>query len=114
MFCFVEGLGACAGIAIGIGLSRALEYSVGVRVGLSLGALHCARRRLVMKQPLDGLWSGRAAPRVGRRAPDLLLELRDLHRAWPAMSSTAGAEQGGSGRGDEEANIGGPPDGCTR
>jgi hypothetical protein len=50
VFCFVEGLGTRDGVTIGIGLSRALECSVGVRVGLSLGVLHCAWRRLVMKQ----------------------------------------------------------------
>ena len=85
MFCFVEGLATRDGVTIGIGLSRALECSVSVGVGLSLGVLDCAGRRLVMKQPLDGLWSGRAVPRAGRCVPDPLLELRDLHRAWPAM-----------------------------
>ena len=114
VFCFVEGLATRDGVTIGIGLSRALECSVSVRVGLSLGVLHCAGRRLVMKQPVDGLWSGRAVPRAGRCVPDPLLELRDLHRAWPAMGSAAGAEQRGAGRGDEEADIGGPPDGLTR
>ena len=102
MFCFVEGLATRDGVTIGIGLSRALECSVSVSVGVgpSLGVLDCAGRRLVMKQPLDGLWSGRAVPRAGRCVPDPLLELRDLHRAWPAMGSAAGAEQGGAGRGE--------------
>jgi hypothetical protein len=87
VFCFVEGLATRDGVTIGIGLSRALECSVSVGVGLSLGVLDCAGRRLVMKQPLDGLWSGRAVPGAGRCVPDPLLELRDLRRAWPAMAA---------------------------
>jgi hypothetical protein len=67
---------------------RALERSIGVCDGFALGVLYRARCRLVMKLRLDGLWS---------RSPNLLLELRDLRRACPAMGSVAGAcREGGA------------------
>ena len=53
VFCFVEGLATRDGVTIGIGLSRALECSIGVRGGLSLGVLHRAGRWLMMKLRRD-------------------------------------------------------------
>jgi hypothetical protein len=77
--------------AASIGLSRALERSFGVCDGFALGVLHRARCRLVMKLRLGRLWSRRPA------SPNLLLELRDLRRACPAMGSVAGAcREGGA------------------
>ena len=76
---------------------RALERSIGVCDGFALGVLHRARCRLVMKLCLDGLRSRRSA------SPNLLLELRDLRRACPAIGSVAGAcREGGA-----ESNCGG-------
>jgi hypothetical protein len=72
-----------------------------------------ALRRASVGDEAAPRWSGRAVPRAGRCVPDPLLELRDLHRAWPAVGSAAGAEQGGAGRGDEEVDIGEPPDGLS-
>jgi len=112
--CVVESPAARVGATVGIGLSRALECRAGVRDGLSLGTLHRAGRRLVMKQPVDGLWSGGAAPGARRRVLDLQLEPRDLPRAWPAIGSAAAAEQSCTGRDDEEADIGRAPNGFTR
>jgi hypothetical protein len=68
-------------------VSHLLERSIGVCDGFALGVLHRARCRLVMKLRLDGLWS--------RRPPNLLLELRDLRRACPAMRCVAGAGREG-------------------
>src|SRR5580692_7422033 len=103
VFCFVERLGAGGRVTIGIGLSRALQYGGGIRIGLALGVAHSLGRRLVMKLRLDGLGSGWAAFCAGRCVPDLSLKLLDLRCAWPAMGSAAAAKQSGSGRRDEEA-----------
>jgi hypothetical protein len=55
-----------------------------------------------MKLRLDGLWSRRSA------SPNLLPELRDLHRACPAMGSVAGeCREGGV-----ENNCGGKRNLC--
>jgi hypothetical protein len=48
VLCFVEGLSTRDGVTIGISLSRALECSDSVFLGLPLRKLHCAGRRLVM------------------------------------------------------------------
>ena len=102
----VKCLGASNGATIEICLARSVERDGGVQVGFPLGILHCIARRLVMKQPDNGLWSGRAARRTGCRELDLSLELYDLPGARPAMRGPAAAEHG---RDEEDAHIGTPP-----
>ena len=111
---FVKCLGAGDRATIDIGLTRSVERRGGVRIGFALGVLHCIGRRLMMKQPHNGLWGGGAALRAGSSVLDLSLELRDLQGARAAMRSAAAAEHAGPGRGDEEAYISAPPDGLAR
>ena len=105
----IKCLGAGDRATFDIGLTRSVERRGSVRIGLALGVLHSIGRRLMMKQPLNGLWGGGAALRAGSRVPDLSLELRDLKVARAATRSAAPAEHGGTGRGDEEAYISAPP-----
>ena len=102
----VKCLGASNGATIEICLARSVERDRGVQVGFLFGILNHIGRRLVMKQPRDGLWSGRTARRTGRRELDLSLELCDLPGARPAMRGSAEAERG---RGDKDAHISTPP-----
>ena len=97
-----------------IGLTRLVERRGSVRICFALGVLHSIGRRLMMKQPPNGLWGGGAALRAGSRVPDLSLELRDLHGARAAIRSVAAAEHAGTGRGDDKAHISAPPDGLAR
>ena len=76
---FVKCLGTGDRATIDIGLTRSVERRGSVQIGLALGILHSIGRRLMMKQPLNGLWGGGAALRAECRVPDLSLELRDLH-----------------------------------
>lgn len=64
-FCLAERLAARNRVAVAIGLSRALDYRIGVRVGLALGVLHCFGRRLVMKLRRHRLRCRRTAFRAG-------------------------------------------------
>jgi hypothetical protein len=111
VFRFIEGLHARDGATIGVGLSRSVERRDGVRVGGALGVLHYLRRRLVMKLRRNGLWSGWAALPYGRRVTNLAIKLRDLLRAWAAMSGAATADDGDTRRDDQQADVGGPPNG---
>jgi hypothetical protein len=105
---FIKCLGAGDRATFDIGLTRSVERRGSVRIGLALGVLHSIGRRLMMKQPLNGLWGGGAALRAGSRVPDLSLELRDLKVARAATRSAAPAEHGGTRHGDEEAYISAP------
>jgi hypothetical protein len=109
MFPFTECCDARNGAATGIGLSCTVERRRGARLGLALGVSHRVRCRLMMKLRRNGLGSRRAALLAGCRVPDLPLKLRDLHRARPAISNPAAAKHSNTGRGDEQANIGGWP-----
>ena len=98
----VKCLGASNGATIDIGLARSIKRDDGIQVGFPLGILHYIGRRLVMKQPGNGLWSGRAARRTGLRELDLSLELRDLGGARPAMRGATAAE---NRRADEDGHT---------
>jgi hypothetical protein len=103
---FVKRLGASNGATTEICLARSVEHNGGVQVGFPFGILNHIGRRLVMKQPRNGLWSGRTARRTGCRELDLSLELCDLPGARPAMRGSAEAKRG---RGDKDAHISTPP-----
>ena len=60
-----SALGAEDRATIDIGLMRSVERRGGVRIGLALGVLHSIRRRLMMKQPPNGLWGVGSALRAG-------------------------------------------------
>jgi hypothetical protein len=103
---FVKRLGASNGATIEICLPRSVGHDGGVQVCFPFGILNHIGRRLVMKQPRNGLWSGRTACRTGCRELDLSLELCDLPGARPATRGSAEAERG---RGDKDAHISTPP-----
>ena len=92
---FVKCLGAGDRATIDIGLTRSVERRGSVRIGLALGILHSIGRRLMMKQPPNGLWGGGAALRAGSSVLDLSLELGDckvhgpLCAALPPQSTLA-------------------------
>jgi len=111
---FIKCLGAGDRATFDIGLTRSVERRGSVRIGLALGVLHSIGRRLMMKQPPNGLWGGGAALQAGCSVLDLSLELRDVQGARAAMRSTAAAEHAGTGRGDDKAHISAPPDGLAR
>jgi hypothetical protein len=83
-----------------IDLTRLVERRGSVRICFALGDLHSIGRRLMMKQPPNGLRGGGTGFRVGSRVRDLSFELRDLQGARAAMRSAAAAKHGGTGRGD--------------
>src|SRR5580704_12700615 len=111
---FVKCLGAGDRATIYIGPTRSVERRRSVRIGLALSVLHSIARRLMMKQPPNGLWGRGAALRAGSSVPDLLLELCDLQGARAAIRSAAAVKHAGTGRGDEEAHISAPSDGLMR
>jgi hypothetical protein len=98
---FVKRLGAGNGATIEICLVCSVEHVGGVQVCFPFGILNHIGRRLMMKQPRNGLWSGQTARRAERRKLDLSLELCDLPGARPAMRGSAEAERG---RGDKDAH----------
>jgi len=83
-----------------IGLTRLVERRGSVRICFALGVLHSIGRRLMMKQPPNGLCGGGTAFRAGSGVRDLSFELRDLQGARAAMRSAAAAKHDGTGRGD--------------
>ena len=111
---FIKCLGAGDRATFDIGLTRSVERRGSVPIGLAFGILHSIGRRLMMKQPPNGLWGGGAALQAGCSVLDLSLELRDVQGARAAMRSTAAAEHAGTGRGDDKAHISAPPDGLAR
>ena len=52
---FIKCLDAGDRATFDIGVTRSVERRGSVRIGLAHGALHFIGRRLVMKQPLNGL-----------------------------------------------------------
>ena len=54
---FIKCLGAGDRATFDIGLTRSVERRGSVQIGLALGILHSIGRRLMMKQPPNGLWA---------------------------------------------------------